>query len=122
MRLKERIAMYRLGIDLGTTYSAAAVERAGAVTMVPLGNRSAVIPSAVALGDAGLQIGEAASARSATDTRSVAREFKRRIGDPTVLLGDRAAHELNGILCAGIVRAVEGREGESPVELDSNGE
>jgi molecular chaperone DnaK len=109
--------MYRLGIDLGTTYSAAAVERAGAVTMVPLGNRSAVIPSAVALGDTGLQIGEAASARSFTDTKRVAREFKRRIGDPTVLLGDRAAHELNGILCAGIVRAVEGREGESPMEL-----
>jgi actin-like ATPase involved in cell morphogenesis len=109
--------MYRLGIDLGTTYSAAAVERAGAVTMVPLGNRSAVIPSAVALGDAGMQIGEAASARSATDTKRVAREFKRRIGDPTMLLGDRAAHELNGILCAGIVRAVEGREGESPMEL-----
>jgi molecular chaperone DnaK len=111
------MAMYRLGIDLGTTYSAAAVERAGAVTMVPLGNRSAVIPSAVAIGDAGLQIGEAASARSATDTKRVAREFKRRIGDPTLLLGDRAAHELNGILCAGIVRAVEGREGESPTEL-----
>ena len=85
--------------------------------MVPLGNRSAVIPSAVSLGDDGLLVGEAASARSVTDAKRVAREFKRRIGDPTALLGDHAAHELNGLLCAGIVRAVQDREGTAPAEL-----
>ena len=36
---------YGLGVDLGTTFTAAAVERDGHVEMVTLGDRSAVVPS-----------------------------------------------------------------------------
>ena len=38
---------YALGVDLGTTYTAAAVFRAGQVTMAELGTRSPVAPSIV---------------------------------------------------------------------------
>ena len=38
---------YQLGVDLGTTYTAAAIARGGDVTIVHLGTRSAAIPSVV---------------------------------------------------------------------------
>ena len=38
---------YQLGVDLGTTWTAAAVARDGQVHMVGLGNRAAAIPSVV---------------------------------------------------------------------------
>ena len=36
---------YNLGIDLGTTYTAAAIERSGTVEALTLGNRTASVPS-----------------------------------------------------------------------------
>jgi molecular chaperone DnaK len=75
---------YWLGIDLGTTYTAAAVWRDGRVHVVDLGTRAPVVPSVVLLRDDGeLIVGEAAERRAATEPERVAREFKRRIGDPT---------------------------------------
>ena len=40
---------YTLGIDLGTTFTAAAVYRDGRAEVVPLGNHAATIPSLVFL-------------------------------------------------------------------------
>lgn len=79
---------YHLGIDLGTTYAAAAVSRRdGRVDVVSLGNRSAAIPSVIYLRDDDtILTGEAAERRAATEPGRIAREFKRRIGDPTPLL------------------------------------
>ena len=56
---------------------------------VTLGNRTASVPSVVFLRDDGeFLIGEAATRRAATDPGRVAREFKRRVGDPTpIILG-----------------------------------
>jgi molecular chaperone DnaK len=80
---------YYLGIDLGTTYTAAASERAGVVETVTLGNRTASVPSVVFLRDDGeMLVGEAATRRATGEPGRVAREFKRRLGDPTpIILG-----------------------------------
>ena len=109
---------YELGIDLGTTYSAAAVHRNGRITTVTLGNRAAAVPSVVLLREDGdLLTGEAASRRAASEPDRVAREFKRRLGDPTPLfLGSTpySAESLTAKLLRSILDAVIAREGEAP--------
>ena len=78
---------YGLGVDLGTTFTAAAVERDGRVEMVTLGDRSAAVPSVVLLRDDGTVLtGDAADRRAATEPDRVAREVKRRLGDPMPLM------------------------------------
>jgi molecular chaperone DnaK (HSP70) len=78
---------YFLGIDIGTTYTAAAVWRDGRNDVVNLGNRAQAIPSVVLLRDDGtVLVGEAAERRAATEPQRVAREFKRRLGDPTPII------------------------------------
>jgi molecular chaperone DnaK len=78
---------YQLGIDLGTTYTAAAICRDGRAEIEPLGTRAAVVPSVLFLGEDGVALtGDAANRRAATEADRVAREFKRRIGDSTPLV------------------------------------
>ena len=73
---------YALGVDLGTTYTAAATFAEGRVEIAGLGNRSAAIPSVVLLReDEEVLTGEAANRRGATEPGRVAREFKRRVGE-----------------------------------------
>jgi ABC-type branched-subunit amino acid transport system substrate-binding protein/actin-like ATPase involved in cell morphogenesis len=83
------VAGYRLGVDLGTTWTAAAVERDGPATVVALSQRSQAIPTVVHLGaDGTVLVGDAAVRRGLEDPERVAREMKRRIGDSTpILLG-----------------------------------
>ena len=77
---------YFLGIDLGTTYTAAALWQDGRALIARLGSHAASIPSVVLLREDGQVItGEAAERRSLIEPQRVAREFKRRIGDPTPL-------------------------------------
>ena len=62
-------------------------------------------------------IGEAAERRSQTEPDRFAREFKRRMGDPTpVLLGGSpfSAHALTARLLRGVVKVVADREGGPP--------
>lgn len=77
-----------LGVDLGTTYTAAATAAGGvAPEMVGLGNRHAEIPSVLLLkSDGEFLAGEAAERRSFGEPDRVARQFKRRLGDATPLL------------------------------------
>jgi actin-like ATPase involved in cell morphogenesis len=78
---------YYLGIDVGTTYTAAAVWRDGRAETVDLGTRASVVPSVVLLREDGeFLVGEAAERRAASEPQRVAREFKRRIGDPTPIM------------------------------------
>ena len=76
---------YSLGVDLGTTYTAAAIRRhdrtdqreSDRLEIVDLGTRIAAIPSVVYLRDDGAVLtGEAAVRRGATDPGRLAREFK----------------------------------------------
>src|SRR4051794_28105177 len=76
-----------LGIDIGTTYTAAALSTGGRTEVMTLGERAAQIPSVVCLrADGEILIGEAAERRSAAEPNRTAREFKRRLGDPVPLL------------------------------------
>lgn len=112
---------YRLGVDLGTTYTAAAVERNGRVEVCSLGSTSPVVPSVVLLrADGEVLVGEAAVRRGADEPGRVAREFKRRLGDPTPLvLGGTpyGAEALMAHLLRRTVQLVVEREGERPERI-----
>ncbi len=78
---------YHLGVDLGTTFTAAAVMNGGGPTMLGLGNRALQIPSVLYFHpDGSVLVGEAAELRSTSDPTRTVREFKRRIGDPVPIL------------------------------------
>jgi molecular chaperone DnaK len=107
--------MYALGIDLGTTFTAAATWRDGHAEIVPLGSRGAAIPSVVLLrDDETFLTGESANRRGLTEPHRVAREFKRRMGDTTpILLGGvpQSAEALTSRLLRSVVDQVVDREG-----------
>jgi molecular chaperone DnaK len=113
--------MYALGIDLGTTYTAAAVWREGRAEIVSLGDRTAAIPSVVLLReDETFLTGEAANRRGLTEPSRVAREFKRRIGDTTpIMLGGtpHSAESLTSRLLRAVVEEVVKREGGPPAQV-----
>jgi len=107
---------YSVGIDLGTTFTAAAVLRDGErPETVQLGNRAAAIPSTVFLHeDETLLTGDAALRRGLAEPGRLAREFKRRFGDPApLLLGGVpvSADALTGRLLRSVLEAVAEREG-----------
>ena len=78
---------YHLGVDLGTTFTAAAVMNGAGPTMLGLGNRALQIPSVLYFHpDGSVLVGEAAELRSTSDPTRTVREFKRRIGDPVPIL------------------------------------
>jgi molecular chaperone DnaK len=90
---------YHLGIDIGTTYSAAAVWRDGQLTVANLGERAPVIPSVLFLAEDGsLLVGEAAERRGPSDPRRMAREFKRRVGDPTPIIVGGAPYSADALM------------------------
>jgi molecular chaperone DnaK len=107
--------MYALGIDLGTTFTAAATWRHGHAETATLGSRQAAIPSVVLLReDETFLTGEAANRRGLTEPHRVAREFKRRLGDTTpILLGGvpYSAEALMARLLRSVVDDVASREG-----------
>ncbi|MDQ3826387.1 MAG: Hsp70 family protein, partial [Actinomycetota bacterium] len=84
---------YWLGIDLGSTVTAAAVCRAeGPAEVVALGSSSALVPSVLFLGEHDqVEVGEAALRRAVTDPDRVVRGFTGRIGDQVpMVIGGRA--------------------------------
>ena len=109
---------YGLGVDLGTTYTAAAVRRGDSVEVVRLGAQRAEVPSVVFLAaDGTVLVAEAAARRGAEEPARVAREFKRRLGDPVpVLVGGSpySAHALLARQLEHVVRATVATEGSEP--------
>jgi actin-like ATPase involved in cell morphogenesis len=113
---------YWLGIDLGTTYTAAALCRPAVDELVthvlPLGSRSPAVPSVLFLaGDGSLVVGEGAERRALTDPDRVVREFKPRIGDEIPLLVGGVpwqAHDLAAVLVHWVWQRVTEREGQPP--------
>ena len=110
--------MYALGIDLGTTFTAAAVWRDGRAEISSLGSRGAAIPSVVVLReDETIITGETANRRALTSPHRVAREFKRRLGDttPILLAGvPYSAEALMARVLRAVVDEVTAREGGPP--------
>jgi actin-like ATPase involved in cell morphogenesis len=109
---------YSLGLDIGTTYSAAAIARDGRVEVVTLGHEAASVPSVLYLRDDGtFLVGDPARRRGLTDPSRVAREFKRRFGDTTpILLGGTpwSADALTARLLRHLHDAVVEQAGEAP--------
>ena len=112
---------YRLGVDLGTTFTAAAVGNGEPPSMLGLGDRALQVPSVVFLTEDGeFLIGDAAERRGRTDPARVVREFKRRIGDPVPLLVAGipfSPQALTARLLAWVVTAAIERMGAEPDEL-----
>ncbi len=109
---------YQLGVDIGTTHTAAAVLRQGRAEMVMLGDNSAAIPSVVFVGtDEVVVVGDAAREKGFSDPTRVARAFKRRLGDPApIVLGGTpwSADDLLAKLLRRVIDVVSEREGASP--------
>lgn len=112
---------YALGIDIGTTFSAAAISTADATEVFSLGARSATIPSVVVVREHGeVLVGEAAERRALSEPARSAREFKRRLGDPTpIFLGGvpYGAESLTAHLLRAIVEQVVERQGGAPSRI-----
>ena len=112
---------YVLGVDLGTTNTAAATLDGGAPTMLGLGNRAMQVPSVVYLQpDGSMLFGEAAERRGAADSARMTREFRRRLGDPApIMLGGtpHSAELLTARLLRWVVDQASERLGEPPAAI-----
>jgi actin-like ATPase involved in cell morphogenesis len=112
---------YRLGVDLGTTFTAAAVDDGTGPTMLGLGNRALTVPSVVFLSPEGTFLfGEAADRRAVGDPSRSAREFKRRIGDtvPILLAGQPFSPQaLSAKLLAWTISVATERQGAAPDQV-----
>lgn len=113
---------YVLSVDLGTTFTAAAVcQIGGSPSMLTLGSSGYGVPSALFLRDDGTFLaGEAAELRSSADPTRVARYFKRRLGDqvPVRLAGTPFAPQVlvTRLLEWVLAQATE-RQGRPPQRL-----
>ncbi len=109
---------YTLGIDVGTTFVAAAIARNGtAAEMIPLGKEAVVTPPVVGLqSDGTVATGEAA--RSCPN--GVSGELMGRLGDPTPVVLGGAPYDVTAVLGAllrDVVAKVAATAGESPEHI-----
>ncbi|WP_211195989.1 Hsp70 family protein [Agromyces sp. H66] len=114
---------YVLGIDIGTSFTAAAIGRRradGSMAYEPLelGTRRAAVPSVVYLAeDGGVVVGEQAERRAMDEPDRVVREFKRRIGDETpIIVGGLSvtAEDIFSVVAQWVVERAEAHEGCAP--------
>ena len=112
-----------LGIDVGTSFTAAAIGRRrpdGSMDIEPLelGSRRTAVPTVVFLGDdGGVLVGEAAERRAIDHPERLVREFKRRIGDQTPIIVEElsvAPEDIFAILAQWVVERAEQHEGAAP--------
>ncbi|MEM9616304.1 MAG: Hsp70 family protein [Actinomycetota bacterium] len=114
-------ATYHLGVDLGTTYMAAAILRQDRAEIVTLGDRAPVVPSVLFFKEDGEVLrGEPASRRGLSDPTRVVREFKRRVGDATPMVVGTTPYSAD-VLLAELLRftseAVVDRQGAEPTSM-----
>ncbi len=112
---------YRLGVDLGATFTAAAVTDGSEPMVIGLGNRGLQIPSVLFLKpDGEFLVGEAAERRGLTEPDRLARDFKRRFGDhvPIMVAGAPFSPQaLTAHLLRWVVDAATERMGERPSQV-----
>jgi actin-like ATPase involved in cell morphogenesis len=110
---------YGVGIDLGTTFTSAAVSGPGGTRMVPL-SPEVIVPSlAYAAPDGSLVTGLDA-VKQLGDTDRIARDFKRRLGDPTPLLLGGSAYSPAALMAAqlhDVLATVTRAEGGPPASV-----
>lgn len=99
---------YTIGVDLGTTWTAAAITdnriEGSRPEAVMLTSRSMAMPSIVAVENGELVAGEAADRVLAVDPTLGAREFKRRLGDETPYIIDGTPLGAEALM-AGVLRS-----------------
>jgi molecular chaperone DnaK len=114
---------YGLSIDVGTSFTAAAVIETGLQGLrepqvLSLGSRASSIPTVVFIGQDGSRlVGEVAERRGSSQPERLAREFKRRIGDDVPLMvGDISVlpQELFATVVLWVVGVAAERQGCSP--------
>jgi len=109
---------YSLGIDLGTTFTAAAVSDGARTEMLAIEHDSTVVPSVVAYpSGSDLIVGAAAVRRARTDPDLVVRDYKRRLGDPTPFIIDgrpRSAEQIMASVVQWVVTRASAERGAEP--------
>jgi molecular chaperone DnaK (HSP70) len=111
---------YGLGVDLGTSFVAAAVARPSGIEMCPLDDHSMVTPAVVAVRDDGTVLtGDAAERYAAGHPDRAHREVKRRMGDRQIMLGGvpYRATTLLGAHLRDVVEQVAAAEGAQPARI-----
>ncbi|WP_447002018.1 Hsp70 family protein [Saccharothrix isguenensis] len=108
---------YGLGVDLGTTFTAAAVSGESGTRVLSLG-RNVVAPSTVfATPEGRLLTGDAAEIAGASDPTRVSRGHKRRLGDPTPIVIGGTAYSPQVLMAAqlrDVVALATAQEGTPP--------
>lgn len=111
---------YTLGVDLGTTFTAAAVDDGSGPVPLKLGSSAEAMPSVVAIRDGEPVTGEAAEEVLRTTPAAGVREAKRRLGDSTPFILDGApygAEALMGLLLADVIKVATEQRGEAPASV-----
>jgi hypothetical protein len=111
---------WALGVDLGTSFSAAAVASGPRLETVPLGAHSSAVPSAVYQGNDDMVVGDSALLRGDAAPSRLSLGFKRQLGESTPLLvADRfvTAEELEARLGKWVFARACQLEGSTPSEV-----
>ena len=110
---------YGLGVDLGTTFTRAAISRGGQARMVALAEKSVLLPSVVMVAEDGTLTAGNPGDPEADQTR-IGRDFKRRVGDPTPLVIGGQPHSAVSLLAAtlrSVLEILTAAEGEPPSQV-----
>ena len=112
---------YSLGVDLGTTTSAAALRRSSGLEVCRLGDLTATMPSVVLeRADRSLLVGEAAADRAPYDTTLVARHVTAHLDDHEPIVLDGRPHDpvrLTQALLETVIDRVRRLHGDRPHDL-----
>ena len=106
-----------LGIDVGTTFTAAAIWRDERVEVAALETHRVTVPTVVFADGDDVQYGAAAATRGASQPSGMAREFKRRLGDPVPIMlsgAPYAADRLVAMFARWVLDSVAEQLGEVP--------
>lgn len=90
-------AGYDLGVDLGSSFVAAAAVRAGRAEVLPVGERSDLMPAVVGW-SGGFVAAEAAERLALTQPANVSDGLKGRVGDPTPVRLGGASHQVGALM------------------------
>jgi molecular chaperone DnaK len=107
---------YGVGIDLGTSFTRAAINRGGQSRMVSLRNEALLMPSVVNLRPDGTLVpGDPDHGGSEPDR--IGRDFKRQLGDPTPLMLAGHPHSALSLMSAtlsSVIDMLTAAEGKPP--------
>lgn len=108
---------YGLGVDLGTTFTAAAVSDSSGTRAVPLGENMTVSSVVFASEDGTLLTGDAAEKAAAKDPSRASYAHKRRLGDPTQRTLGNIAYSPASLMAAqlrAVMKSVTALKGAPP--------